>query len=175
MSTPPTAGSAAPISAKTLGMLFEFTFNVARANVEGFSHEDSLRQPPTGNCLNWILGHIVATRQHTLGLIGIAPIWSQEETERYDRARGEPVLGDGPGVLRFDRIRADHERTQELLRAAWKELDAGRLSAPMPPDRNPFQLDTVGDMLAAFTFHEAYHAGQCGVLRRILGKDGAIR
>jgi hypothetical protein len=154
-------------------MLFEFTYNVARANVEGFSHEESLRQPAAGNCLNWILGHIVCTRQHTLELLGIPAIWTAEERKRYDR-RAEPIRRDGPGVLPFDRIRADHERTQELLRAAWKTLDADRLAAPMPPDRNPFQLRSVGDMLAAFTFHESYHAGQCGVLRRLLGRDGAI-
>jgi len=173
MSTQSHAGPAAPISAKTLGMLFEFTFNVARANVEGFSHEDSLRQPPAGNCLNWLLGHIVATRQHALALLGVPTVWSKEETARYARG-GKPVLGEGPGVLPFERILADHERTQELLRAAWKDLDADRLSAPMPADRNPFHLDTVGDMMATFTFHESYHAGQCGVLRRVLGKDGAI-
>ena len=29
-------------------------------------------------------------------------------------------------------------------------------------------------MIATFNFHESYHAGQTGVLRRIAGKDGAI-
>jgi hypothetical protein len=165
--------AAPPVTPKTLGLLFELTFNVARANVQGFSHEDSLRQPAAGNCLNWILGHIVATRQHTLALLGIDPIWTKEETARYDRG-GRPVLGDGPGILPFPRILEDHERTQDLLRGAWKTLDPARLGAPLPADRNPFRLDSVGEMLAAFTFHESYHAGQCGILRRLLGRDGAI-
>lgn len=167
------AVTAAPISGKTLGILFEFSYNVTLANTEGFTHEDSLRQPPAGNCLNWIVGHIVATRQHIVGLLGGRPLWTKEEMPRYDR-RSDAILGEGPGVLRFDRIRADLDRTQELMRAAWKTIDAGRLAAPLPPDQNPFQLETVGEMLAAFAFHESYHAGQCGVLRRLLGKDGAI-
>jgi uncharacterized damage-inducible protein DinB len=35
--------------------------------------------------------------------------------------------------------------------------------------------ETVGDQLAFLQFHEAYHIGQAGLLRRLAGKDGAIR
>jgi len=34
---------------------------------------------------------------------------------------------------------------------------------------------TVGNQLAFFQFHEAYHAGQVGLLRRLAGKEGALR
>ena len=33
---------------------------VMRLNVEGISYEESLIQPqPAGNCLNWVIGHLV--------------------------------------------------------------------------------------------------------------------
>jgi hypothetical protein len=36
------------------------TQRVMRLNVEGISHEESLIQPqPAGNCLNWVIGHLV--------------------------------------------------------------------------------------------------------------------
>jgi uncharacterized damage-inducible protein DinB len=34
---------------------------------------------------------------------------------------------------------------------------------------------TLGSKLFTFNFHESYHAGQLGILRRMLGKEGAIR
>ena len=109
MTTHPPADLAAPISAKTLAMLFEFTFNVTRANVEGFSHEDSLRQPPAGNCLNWLLGHIVATRQHTLELLGVPAI-------------NVPGLTAGNGMPLGVQIVAPFARDRRaLMAAAWLE------------------------------------------------------
>jgi hypothetical protein len=45
-----------------------------------------------------------------------------------------------------------------------------------PP--RPFTGDpneTVGSNLATFVFHESYHVGQTGVLRRVVGKPGVIK
>jgi hypothetical protein len=38
----------------------------------------------------------------------------------------------------------------------------------------PCRGRTVCETLAILQFHEAYHVGQAGVLRRIAGKQGAI-
>jgi uncharacterized damage-inducible protein DinB len=34
--------------------------------------------------------------------------------------------------------------------------------------------ETLGSLLAVALFHQAYHAGQLGILRRIAGESGAI-
>ena len=44
--------------------------------------------------------------------------------------------------------------------------------APFSPTDNPDE--TIGSLLAGLSFHEAYHAGQIGLLRRIVGKQGAL-
>jgi uncharacterized damage-inducible protein DinB len=36
-------------------------------------------------------------------------------------------------------------------------------------------IGTVREALAVLQFHEAYHAGQVGLLRRLLGKPGVIK
>jgi uncharacterized damage-inducible protein DinB len=41
------------------------------------------------------------------------------------------------------------------------------------PTGNP--NESLGSLLATVMFHQAYHAGQLGILRRIVGKPGAIR
>ncbi|MCP3997209.1 MAG: DinB family protein, partial [bacterium] len=35
--------------------------------------------------------------------------------------------------------------------------------------------EIIGTMLTTFLFHESYHVGQTGLLRRIAGNEGAIR
>ncbi len=44
--------------------------------------------------------------------------------------------------------------------------------APHSPGNNP--NETVRSLLSVTFFHQAYHAGQTGILRRIAGKEGAI-
>ena len=36
-------------------------------------------------------------------------------------------------------------------------------------------MEAVGSLLAGLLFHEAYHVGQTGVLRRLIGMDGALK
>jgi hypothetical protein len=46
------------------------------------------------------------------------------------------------------------------------------MTAGNEPHRSP--EIAILSQLAAVQFHQSYHAGQLGVLRRIAGKDGAI-
>jgi hypothetical protein len=75
------------IAPELLAELFAINYRVIRRQVDGLTHEDSLLQLPfRGNCLNWVLGHIVATRNRALALLGEPPIWSEAEAARYATA-----------------------------------------------------------------------------------------
>ena len=167
----PSTGDA--MSAATLSKMFEFTYNVTMQNIQGFDHEDSLRQPDqAGNCLNWLLGHMVETRNGILDLLGEERIWTPEESKNYVRG-SEPIRNDS-AALRWEKITGDFDASQERLRVGLAKLTAEQLGSPLPLDKNPFGLESVGMMLGAFSFHESYHAGQIGLLRRVLGRDGMI-
>ncbi|MGB8479101.1 MAG: DinB family protein [Acidobacteriaceae bacterium] len=45
--------------------------------------------------------------------------------------------------------------------------------APWSPRNDP--EETVSSLLSIVFFHQAYHAGQTGLLRRMAGKEGALR
>ena len=48
-----------------LAKMYEFSYGAINRNLDGLSHEESLVIPePGGNCLNWVLGHIVIGPQH---------------------------------------------------------------------------------------------------------------
>ncbi len=149
-------------------------YYVVKTNTQGITHEDSMVQPsPGGNCLNWVMGHIMTARNGALQVLGKQAIWDEQSVETYQR--GSPPLTDQAKALPFDKIMADFDKSQELITAGLRAVTAERLAekAPFSPTNNPDE--TVGSLLAAVVFHDAYHAGQTALLRRITGKEGAIK
>ena len=84
-----------------LKMLFGINYDVLKKNLEGVTHDESLLQPPGGaNCLNWVLGHVVATRDVALELLHQQPIWSKEDAALY--RRGSAPIRDASKARPFD-------------------------------------------------------------------------
>ena len=146
---------------------------VVQLNVDGVTHEESLVQPdPGGNCLNWVVGHLLSTYDGILPLLGQERVMAQGALKRY--ARGTPALQDSAEALDFSQLLAAWEQTAPRIDAGLASLTEEILDRPAPhsPTGNP--KETVRSLLAVVAFHQAYHAGQTGILRRIAGKAGAI-
>ena len=162
------------MNSKALAVQFQFTHLVFKRNVQDVSHEESMTLPqPGGNCLNWVAGHITATRDHLLGLLGDEPVWTSENKKKY--VRGSAPWTNGQDAERLETILERFDESQKRLVAKIHNLDEFALSAPVPQDKNAFGVDNMGELLATFAFHESYHVGQTGILRRWLGKEGAIK
>lgn len=149
--------------------MFTYNYYCLKKNIEGITHEESLFQPrPGGNCLNWIVGHILATRNFIFFCLDEEPLWGEEQAQRYKR--GSKPIASAEEAVPWDTLMADLERSQQQLIKA--------LGKRTPQD---FQKTEAGDdesmaeKLIGLHFHEAYHTGQTGILRRLLGKQGAIR
>jgi len=150
------------------------TQQIVRMNLEDISHEESMCQPqPGGNCLNWVVGHLVCIYDEVLPLLGQKPVLGRDVLRRY--ARGTPPLQDAAEALQFfDLIRAWDEASTRVD-AGLASVTAEKLNTPAPgsPRKNPHE--SVRSLLALIFFHQAYHAGQTGLLRRLSGKEGALR
>lgn len=151
---------------------FSYNHRVLEVNTQGLSQEDSLASPATGgNCINWVVGHVVATRNGILELLGHEPIWSSERAAPYRRG-SEPITA--ASALPLPELLADFAASQKTLVKALSDLSDEDLIVKSPTTFFKGDAETVGSALAAFAFHEAYHVGQTGVLRRVAGKEGAI-
>ena len=152
---------------ETLSKLFELNRYCIKVNTEGMTQEDSLLQPhPGGNCLNWILGHIVVSRNLILDLLDESPIWNEHEADHYKRY-SKPIK-DGENAHSFEKILADFYRSQKQISSALGKKKQEDFAKKVDEE-------TVGEKLASLYFHETYHVGQTGLLRRIAGKEGAIK
>ena len=157
--------------AQVLIKLFDFHEKALQMNMEGLTGEESLVEPkPGGNCLNWIAGHIVAARNAILKLVGEEPVWDDGKAAPYQRGAKPPL--DPDSLQDLDHILADFKRSQERIKAGLSRLTAEDLAASA--GEGATGEETVGMRLSFLQFHEAYHLGQIGLLRRILGREGAI-
>jgi uncharacterized damage-inducible protein DinB len=153
----------------TFRLQLQFTGSVIRKNVGDVTHEESLRSfQPAGNGLNWVLGHLVAIRSQLLVPLGGEPVWSAAECAPYDR-HAAPFT-DASQTRPLAEIWRAFDRTQARLLEVAGRLTPADLSEALPPGA---PAKTRGELLAVLGFHDAYHAGQTGVIRRLLGKSPA--
>jgi hypothetical protein len=149
------------------------TREVVRLNLDGLTQEDSLIQPaPGGSCLNWVVGHLLRTYEQTLPMLGQKPVLEEGALQRY--ARGTPPLQDPAEALDLHHLLTVWNETNDRLDAGLATLTPDVLDQPAlrSPANNPNETNRT--LLSTILFHQAYHAGQTGLLRRIAGKEGAI-
>jgi uncharacterized damage-inducible protein DinB len=152
---------------------FNFSEQALRTNVADLTHSETCLQPaPGGNCVNWIAGHILANRNTVLRLLGEEPIWSKEEAAPY--ARGSNPLADPEKAIPFERMLKDLEASQARIISGLQRLGTDGLAKLAPPEMAGGKETSVGAVLSFFVLHEVYHAGQTGIVRRLLGKEGMI-
>lgn len=146
---------------------------VVQLNVDGITQEESLIRPaPGGNCLNWVVGHLLATYDQMLPLLGQKPVMEEGALQRY--ARGTPPLENPAEALDLQVLLTAWNDANDRVDAGLAGVTPELLDKPVSksPSNNP--NETIRSLLPTVLFHQAYHAGQTGILRRIAGKPGAI-
>jgi uncharacterized damage-inducible protein DinB len=129
------------------------------------TQEESLRIPrPASNSLNWILGHLLATRAGLIAELGGQPHWTKEQSLRYKP--GPMVSAMGMDELR----QALDESLKQIdisLQTFEPRLSESTEKLPVHPTPGNW-----GDRVGGYVCHEAYHVGQIGLVRRLIGKPG---
>ena len=159
-----------------LASIYEFSYMAIKRNLNELAHEDSVFIPdPAGNCINWVLGHILSARGMMLLLTGAGvPILTTEEAAVFQR--GSAAMKAGDEGVNLDRLRSALEESQKKLVPALQGLSEEALAADVPEKlKRPPLTGSVADALARLAYHEGYHNGQIGILRRLAGKEAAIK
>jgi uncharacterized damage-inducible protein DinB len=146
---------------------------VLRLNAEGLTHEESLIQPsPAGNCLNFVVGHVLWVYNNVLAMLQQEPVMAPGSLDRY--ARGAPPITDAAEAIPLATLLEHWDTAAARIDAGLAELTPEFLDqrAATSPSNDPDE--TNRSLLSTVFFHQAYHSGQAGLLRRIAGKPGAI-
>lgn len=147
------------------------TRQVVRTNTDGITHGESLRAPADGgNCMNWVMGHLLHTYEQVLEGMKQPPVLGVAAVARY--ARGSEPLTDHADVHAFEELVRAFDQAAERVDAGFAAMTPERLDAPAPIQGFGKNLR---ELYAFVLLHQAYHAGQLGVLRHACGHAGAIR
>jgi uncharacterized damage-inducible protein DinB len=148
---------------------FKLTHWIIHKQAEGLTHADSLLQLPfRGNCFNWVLGHIMTSRNEALTLLGEMPVLTEAEVSLYQRG-SEPITNEERAVP-LERLLQALDEAQERLVEALPKASPERLAAIYNEERQ----QTVGDRIAGLHWHETYHTGQLDILRQLAGKNDGV-
>lgn len=144
-------------------MIFATNDDLALRALDGLTHKQ-LWEAPTerNNAMLWIAGHLVQTRALLLGLLG----------EPFDTGWGERFnrgakIGDANGYPSRHEIEKAMRDVSQRLQAKLAALDDAQLAQPASMDLPGAK--TVADQVALFAFHDSYHVGQMGYIRKALG------
>ena len=147
-------------SRKMLITMYEYSYFLVGQNIKEINHQDSLISTPgSSNAANWILGHIITSRCNVLAMLKIDPPWDFQRCKPYI-PDSEPIK-DGDEVEDFVIMKEDLEKTQDLLLEAIRTLTDQALEEKRGDN-------SLGEELAGYAVHEAYHAGGLGMIKQQL-------
>lgn len=147
---------------------------VVNRNADGIVHDESLATPGQGgNCFNWVLGHLVWANTLVLKVVNESGPLTDDQLKPY--ARGSEGLHDAGQAIALDGLLAAWNDTCSRIEAGLPKLTPEFLESQAPFSPRNKADETVGSLLTALMFHQAYHAGQLGLGRRAIGKAGVIK
>ena len=133
-------------------------------HLDGLTHAEALLQPPApGNGILWILGHVVCYRNYALNVLGQPRVVADEVAARFARGSA-PVLGEEPGLPRFEELMNAYDEAQVRLAAALRALTP---EAAVEVVTEGHFTEPRAELIMIYMRHESYHAGQFELLREI--------
>ena len=157
------------INSQDLSTAFARNVGILKMQTDGLTDEDSMRQLPHGNCLNWVLGHIASNRDGVLETLGEPPLMDTYGV-RYQRG-SDPVTQADEGTMTLEELLTWLDRSQERIATALSKMDETSLTREYGSgDR----VTTVGQRAFFLYFHETYHVGQTELFRQLAGKDDKL-
>jgi uncharacterized damage-inducible protein DinB len=135
--------------------------------VRGFNEEDWLRPPAEGlsNAL-WLLGHLAWARSSLLRRLG-----EDLPEESWENHFSIGSRGQGAAEISASELMDKFTLLGRLLVGRIESMGQEDLDSPLEKPM-PDGADTVAGLVRFMCFHESYHLGQLGLLRRLNGKPG---
>jgi uncharacterized damage-inducible protein DinB len=134
------------------------------------THDESLVQPSfRGNCLNWVLGHILVMRLGWNDMLGLPRFLTEAEAKVYDYG-SEPVTC-AEEALPLDYLLKKLDENQEELATRLETLTQADMDREVETWRGKVPLVQA---LSFNQWHESYHTGQLELLRQLSGKNDRV-
>jgi uncharacterized damage-inducible protein DinB len=161
------------LTANALAEAFHRNVRIAQIECEGLTHAESLLQPqPRGNCMNWVLGHMVTGRNDVLYALK-SPFVVEDEVLTLYKRESDPITEDIEGVLQLERLLELLVEGQRYISDLLPSLSEESLMEEYV-SKVTGRSTTIAKLVFFQYFHDTYHTGQTSYLRQLAGKDDKI-
>jgi hypothetical protein len=144
-------------------------YEIIQKLLRGLGHADSMLQLPfSGNCANWVLGHIIEGRNSMLKLLGQAPLWDEAACDIY-RLGSAPITSAEMPHLSLECLFMDLKAMHLSLVETLEESRQAALEQPTENGEEP-----LGDALLRGLWRETFHLGQFEIYRQLAGKEDVV-
>jgi hypothetical protein len=144
--------------------MFKANTDIVSKAVADVASDDWFRKPgDDSNHLMWVMGHLIVHRGMTLKLLGGQ--WDTSWAPLFARGAERVADQEYPSA---DEIKTAWQQVSGDLVTAVRNAPADVLSNAAPTGSPTFDGKVSGNV-ALLAFHDAYHAGQVGYLRKWLG------
>lgn len=149
--------------AAPIATIFAANDDLALRALDGLTPQQMWEAPTNrDNAMLWLAGHLVQTRTQLLGLLG-----ESFDTGWGDRFNRGASVGDPDGYPARDEIERVMRNVSRRLQSRLAMLSDVQLAEP-PAAAIP-GVKTIADQVGLFAFHDSYHVGQMGFIRKALG------
>ena len=143
--------------AEAFSGMFRFQECIFNNALENLTEDLALRRASNNsNHMNWLLGHVLHCRFMLAGMIGLSEInpfgktyWTAIDDKPY------PPVNEISGQLRL----ISKKLIEKLSSIPDEEMDA----------KPGVDQSSLADIISFFAYHEAYHLGQIGIVRKMIG------
>lgn len=140
-------------------------------HLDGLNHADTLIRPNgTGNCINYILGHMLLCRLEMLDMLGQPATVNAETLARYGNDV-EPIGPESTDIHPLEQLKEWWGSVDEQFSAAIQNASDETMQGIINTGRREMLLHR---RLHFYFFHESFHLGQLEILRHLAGKTEAL-
>jgi len=156
-------------SMTAISELFKLNTNLFETVLEGVPGDLQYTRPTDkANSVNWVAGHLARYRFALTAMLGleVESPWG----DLYRKGTGAEDTTEYPSL--------------DEIKAVWKEISARMLKGleeatedqltKEPPWTKPGMENTIRGTITFLAFHESYHLGQLGYLRKLHGLERAF-
>ena len=153
------------MSREQLLHLAKLNHSLLTRNADGLTDEQALMTLfEGGNHFNWLVAHLVTSRDDMLDVLGAERVRAKEVDDRFDYGKPPPSRGE---AMPLEEHVTDYLTAHERLMAALEALTPEELVRPR-------EKHTLEHELTFMLWHEAYHVGQATLYRRKAGLKSPI-
>jgi hypothetical protein len=126
------------------------------------------RAGPDSSPVIWLAGHLITGRHGMAGLVGV-----ESEAPWLDLFKRYSQIVEPDAYPEIEEMKKAFSEIGGLLVGRLEQLTEEELDAPSPREF-PFADESVRGGLAFLAWHESYHIGQMGFLRKWLGYESLV-